>query len=172
MAKSKRSRAPSRMKMLDEPEAKPSRKGAGITARRAFAVTPQKIHDNAQFVRIRKESAGLSSSAQPQIIFDTKSQNPTTQRRPENHRTVVRLLDRQYKRLWLSCSCEYWLFYCEYAHAKIGSSDIIFSNGEPSVVTNPKAVPWLCKHTIRVLSRDSTVKKLVKLDKKFADIQH
>lgn len=47
---------------------------------------------------------------------------------------------------WVQCSCPFFLFNCEYALAKIGSSEIKYSNGKPPVVTNPKMVPFLCKH--------------------------
>ena len=61
---------------------------------------------------------------------------------------------------WVHCSCPFFLFNCEYALVKHGSSDFLkhnsktgdvpkFSNGKPPVVTNPKLVPYLCKHLYR-----------------------
>ena len=61
---------------------------------------------------------------------------------------------------WVHCSCPFFLFNCEYALVKAGSSDFLkhnsatgtvpeYSNEKPSVVTNPKFVPYLCKHLYR-----------------------
>lgn len=47
---------------------------------------------------------------------------------------------------WVKCSCPYFLFHVEYALAKVGSSEIDYSNGRPPVVTNPHTIPHLCKH--------------------------
>ncbi len=47
---------------------------------------------------------------------------------------------------WVKCSCPWFLFNAEYALAKVGSSEIDYSNGRPPVVTNPHTLPCLCKH--------------------------
>jgi len=52
---------------------------------------------------------------------------------------------------WVSCTCPFFLYRCEYALAKVGSSDIIHSNGLPPKQTNPRRVPYLCKHAFRAL---------------------
>lgn len=54
---------------------------------------------------------------------------------------------------WIHCSCPWFLFFCEYALAKRGSSDIINSNGKPPIITNPNQFPYACKHVISVLAR-------------------
>jgi len=54
---------------------------------------------------------------------------------------------------WIHCSCPWFLFFCEYALAKRGSSDIINSNGKPPNITNPRQFPYACKHVIAVLAR-------------------
>lgn len=54
---------------------------------------------------------------------------------------------------WMHCSCPWFLFFCEYALARRGSSDIINSNGKPPDITNPKQWPYACKHVIAVLDR-------------------
>ena len=153
-------------------KAKAGKKAVGLTAKQILGNTPSDVKDRAKEVRINKSSTGLSRKGNAQIIFDTESHSPTTKRRPPKHRTIIRLLNRQYRKLWVSCTCEYWMFYCEYAMAKFGASDIIHSNGQPPVVTNPGNWPYGCKHVTRVLNRKSIVDKLVKLDKKFADLQH
>ena len=50
----------------------------------------------------------------------------------------------------VSCSCEYFLYNCEYALAKQGASQIRYSNGQPPVVRNPQEKPILCKHLTRL----------------------
>ena len=169
MAKRKRARAPSK---VASPRATKTAGKQGITTRQLLNATPAKYHENAKHVRVTGESAGLSKSGRPQIIFRTRSKNPTTNRKPENHRTVVRLMDRGRKRLWVSCTCENFMYFWEYALAQIGASSILFGNGEPPVIMNPSMRTGGCKHVIRVLQRKSTVDKLVKLDEQFEDVQH
>jgi hypothetical protein len=50
---------------------------------------------------------------------------------------------------WVSCSCPNFLFVAEYALAKHGSSRIEYSNGKRPVITNPREIPFLCKHIYR-----------------------
>lgn len=54
---------------------------------------------------------------------------------------------------WVTCSCPWFLFFCEYALAKRGSSDIINSNGKPPIITNPRQWPYICKHVIAITQR-------------------
>ena len=49
---------------------------------------------------------------------------------------------------WVSCSCPYFLFFCEVALAKHKATDIKYSNGAAPKVTNPRRIPWLCKHLV------------------------
>jgi hypothetical protein len=54
---------------------------------------------------------------------------------------------------FVSCECPYFLFNCEYALTKSGNSEIHYSNGRPSYITNKakfgKFLPFLCKHLYR-----------------------
>lgn len=50
---------------------------------------------------------------------------------------------------WVKCSCPYFLYHCEYALAKFGSSEIDYSNGKPPHIMNPNQTPYLCKHLYR-----------------------
>lgn len=61
--------------------------------------------------------------------------------------------------VWVSCNCGFWCFTTEYAVAATGSTNIIFSNGQPPYVRNPKRVPYLCKHLFAVGSRLKPGKK-------------
>lgn len=53
------------------------------------------------------------------------------------------------KRVVVSCSCEFFMYYCEYALMTWGAARIKYSNGEPAVVRNPANVPLLCKHLVK-----------------------
>jgi hypothetical protein len=51
-------------------------------------------------------------------------------------------------KVWVTCSCEYWLYYCEVAVDAKGSTSILKSNGEMPKIRNPGMVPHLCKHLL------------------------
>lgn len=55
------------------------------------------------------------------------------------------------KRVIVSCECEFFLFYCEYALTTWGAARIKYSNGEPATVRNPANVPLVCKHLVKLL---------------------
>lgn len=69
-------------------------------------------------------------------------------------------------RVWIHCSCPFYLYHNEVVNALRKSSDVINSNGELPVVRNPRMIPYMCKHlialaklAITVKVRDTTVKK-------------
>lgn len=49
----------------------------------------------------------------------------------------------------VSCSCEFFMYTCEYALTMHGASTIMHSNGKPAKYTNPGNVPLLCKHLMK-----------------------
>lgn len=51
----------------------------------------------------------------------------------------------------VTCDCERFTFYYEYALAKKGAADIIQSTGEKPTTTNPSMKAGLCKHLTKVL---------------------
>jgi hypothetical protein len=53
--------------------------------------------------------------------------------------------------VWVSCSCNYFRYVCEWALSRYGSSDILYSNGRPARFTNPRGIGTLCKHLYVVL---------------------
>lgn len=55
------------------------------------------------------------------------------------------------KKIKVSCSCEFFTFYSEYALWTWGAANIRFSNGDPAVVRNPGNHPIVCKHLAQVL---------------------
>lgn len=48
--------------------------------------------------------------------------------------------------VWVRCTCPWFLYNCEYALTKAGSSWIHYSNGAAANQTNPKNIPYVCKH--------------------------
>jgi hypothetical protein len=62
----------------------------------------------------------------------------------EPHLQLVRIYTKD--RVWLTCDCKFWLYYCEVAVASAGSSSVLHSNGEDPGITNPSRIPFLCKH--------------------------
>lgn len=60
------------------------------------------------------------------------------------------LLSKQ-KRVLVSCDCEFFMYYSEYALSTWGAARIKYSNGEPAVVKNPGNLPLVCKHLVKVL---------------------
>ncbi len=70
--------------------------------------------------------------------------NKRDQEDPQPHRDTP---------VWVSCTCPWFKFVCEYALAKVGSSDIKYCNGDPPVIRNPKQVPILCKHCVLALEK-------------------
>lgn len=52
---------------------------------------------------------------------------------------------------WVSCTCEWFLYHCEVALWTKFSSDIIHSNGQDPVVTNPRRLALACKHCVATL---------------------
>ncbi len=56
-------------------------------------------------------------------------------------------------KVWASCECPYFLYHCEVALQKRGSTDINFSNGKLPKITNPRLVAHSCKHVVAALQR-------------------
>lgn len=61
--------------------------------------------------------------------------------------------------VWVSCSCEYFLFNCEVADAESDNSSIKYSNGKFPHITNPAGVQHLCKHLISAIRKGALLKK-------------
>lgn len=71
-------------------------------------------------------------------------------------------------KIWVSCTCPFFLFYNEYALAMVDSSDIQYSNGEPPVIRNPKMTPYVCKHGYMAITESiKTKNKFDKLREKY-----
>ena len=92
------------------------------------------------------------------IKFKIKDSVRTTPRDPiKRHDVLVRFKDTQQKTKGLalsgknvnvvvSCSCEFFMYMCEYALTHFSASFIKYSNGQPPLQTNPSLIPFTCKH--------------------------
>lgn len=52
--------------------------------------------------------------------------------------------------VWVSCSCPYWHYFCQYAVVKTGSTDfqhVLSSDSyKAPLIRNREEIPYLCKH--------------------------
>ena len=53
----------------------------------------------------------------------------------------------------VSCNCDFFKYYCEYALSKWEAANIRFSNGKPAKVTNPSNYPLVCSHIFHILKK-------------------
>ena len=132
---------------------KPS-KGKGLTARQMMRFTPQRIRENAEYVKVRRIRKRKSEPFSLGITVTDRRH--ATEEQP--HYMTIEVLSPkgernnmdQHTRIKCSCDCSNFKFMWEYALWKQGSADIIYSNGEPARETNSRNIPGTCKHLYRV----------------------
>ncbi len=148
--------APSR-KSAPKPVAKPKAPSVkrGLTIDSLMANTPASRRANA--IRDRVTIVGFRiNPAKTKIISKTLTYDTQGRRvevRPHNH-WVLKCDDDPANlklpfskaRVKIGCDCEDHLFRWEYALNHHGAADILRSNGEFPVFTNPGLVPGTCKH--------------------------
>lgn len=147
-----RAKTPTRQAKEDTPK--------GVPLATVLKSTPNKITYNAMDVKVMRPKKSMTSFGAPELLFTTVSDETASDEPPTKHLTVVRLVNRDKDRVWLSCNCDNFLYQWEYALAKHGGADIVYGNGEPAIVTNPKNIPGCCKHLYRVLRRKDTLSTL------------
>lgn len=134
----------------------------GLTAAAILVQTQPNIKLNARYVVIVK--------AEPKVLkggfaalrcvtyssHDSKGDPKTS--KPKRYRTSI-VSTQPNARLHLatlkvSCECPAHVFWGgEYALWRKGAAELVYGNGDPPVVRNPKLVPWACKHLTKVLSQ-------------------
>lgn len=136
----------------------------GYTLRKLIRSTPRLMINNAGNVVLKKVKKVKTRSGMPAVRAETYSTDPF---RPDKvlrlHTTIIIGLDTNkddnpdvkkpvnaHKKVLVSCDCESFVYTFEYANAAHGASRIIYSNGNPPVVTNPGLEPGLCKHLVRL----------------------
>lgn len=139
-----------------------------LTLGQMIRATPKKIWRNARGIRVMVVASKFGQTPEKEPYFEamikaksTSSATPRPLKKTEVHNVVIRQYGsdvvslaaggvRTTHRSWVHCSCEHFLFSCEFALAKRSSSSIINSNGDPPVITNPSLLPMVCKHIIAV----------------------
>ena len=132
----------------------------GMTLRQLLHSTPRLMINNAADVdiislKMTKTKSGMPTVKATMLTNDAYRPNRVKRRRntfiigAEKAKDGSPILDKpvnKHKKVLVSCSCENAVFMWEYANAAHGAGRLIYSNGEPPVVTNPGLAPGLCKH--------------------------
>lgn len=128
-------------------------KGNGLTVTQLLNAQPRYIFNSAEDVVIRTMDRGTTKLGFPGLraTCDVK-----TSKHPSPHRMSVVGSEKgvpihKAKAVIVRCSCEFFMYTCEYALTQWGAARIKFSNGEPALVTNPQNHPIVCKHLCKFL---------------------
>ena len=131
---------------------KHTNKGDGLSAHYILSRTPKYVKARGGYVKLIS-----AKRLKRNQIWRTATRTNILGERPRRHfQEVIVLTDKKIAdkaRLKVSCDCGFFLYTCEVALFLRGAADIIYSNGEMPVRTNPKKVPLVCKHLYVVLSR-------------------
>lgn len=123
----------------------------GLKLKQLLDKQPPYVINKASGLRITKvqkaESKKTGLPAVTAVVIDPESNNKghkcqiVTIETPKNVSP-----DLKTGHVKVSCDCEWFTFYCEYALTKWGAANIRYSNGEPAYTTNPSNYPLVCKH--------------------------
>ena len=58
----------------------------------------------------------------------------------------------QKSKVWVRCSCQFFLYTLEVVLSKSGTTTIKYSNGDDPETRNPQNVPYLCKHLYKAMA--------------------
>ena len=132
---------------------KPVLKGNGINALQFIKKVAKTQLMNSRYVKLVSVQRNKNK---PLIKFTTITQEPN--QKPRKHVQRIYAADQNYKgplylcpRLKVTCDCGNNLFQWEVANAYRGASDIIYSNGDYPIDTNPSLRPGCCKHLLKCL---------------------
>ena len=132
----------------------------GTNLKVLFRHTPPKTMKKKDSVRIKKKSYARTRDGFHEGRFLLRSKEPTTERKPQEHRVLVVKTDQARNRFWIHCSCEDFIFRWEYALTQHRSSAIVGGNGQPALITNPQNLPGMCIHCARVLTTKSVINRM------------
>jgi len=137
---------------------KASNRGDGLSAHYMLRRTPKYVRARGGFVKMIS-----TKSLKRRPLWRTVTRTNVLGERPRKHHQEIEILSGESitdkGRLKVSCDCGFFMYTCEVALFLRGAADIIYSNGEMPVYTNPKKVPLVCKHLYVVLSRLIKAKK-------------
>jgi hypothetical protein len=132
----------------------------GLSLKALIKFTPAYIRANAQDVIIKKYVANaITKGGYPAVT--AICQDLIESQRKHICSIVGKNKDEdslaKQSQVIVSCACENYMYYWEYSNFKNGCSRIIYSNGQPALITNPSNHPALCKHlytlAVQVMSR-------------------
>lgn len=128
----------------------------GMTLRQLVRGSPRLMFNNAVDVEAKKIIKKRTATGRPVIQGQmvTYDQWRTDRIRRVHDCHIIGMDDEQdkpvnrHRKVLVQCSCENFVYVFEYANASVGASRLIYSNGEPPLMTNPRLAPGCCKHLI------------------------
>ena len=127
--------------------------GPGLSPIQLIRKTAKTQINNSKYVTIRTVQR---HKTKPLVKFTTITKEPGQQARIHTQRIYA--TDPNYQgplylcpNIRVSCTCGDHLFRAEVALSYRGSADIIFSNGDFPIETNPTLKPQVCKHVLKCL---------------------
>ena len=97
--------------------------------------------------KLRKKNGYPMFLAKTRSLTDAKGR-PVPAGRANVYLTSVEIYEK--RQVIVSCSCDDWTFFWEFACNKKGAARIEYSNGEPPKEKNVNLVPGCCKHLYKV----------------------
>lgn len=128
-------------------------KGRGLNAMQLIRKVAKTQLANSQYVQIKSVQRNKNK---PLLKFTTITREPN--QKPRVHVQRIYATDPNYTgplylcpSIRVACDCGNNLFQWEIANAYHGVSDVIYSNGDFPIVTNPSLRPGCCKHILKCL---------------------
>lgn len=122
----------------------------GLTLSQIRKATPKYILNNSNEVVISSLKQKATKTGLPGVI--AKPVSVGMKGRKILYTATVVGKDKDYplyhrsQKVMVSCSCDFFMYYCEFALTRWHAATIKYSNGQPASVTNPSNVPMVCKH--------------------------
>lgn len=136
----------------------------GLTARMMMKTNkevalPLRNIKSLRILNMKRGSVTFRGKKHKGLKFFVKDSEKTTPRdKIKKHETLIMmqepassvpegaLFSDKNRNLIVSCSCEFHLYFCEYALTHYSASFIKYSNGKPPLTTNSGLIPFTCKH--------------------------
>ena len=153
--------APSREEKKVAPVGLPDQARAekGLSLKQMMRRQPRYIVNSGEDVVIRSYKPKKTKGGMPAIIGTSRDMHTKPMR---IHQFQVIGLNKEkssvskQEKIKVSCGCEFFTFYSEYALWTWGAANIRYSNGQPARVRNPGNHPVICKHLAKVLQTIAT----------------
>jgi len=124
----------------------------GLSLKGILRHTPKYIKNSSEDIAISSYKPTKTKGGLPAV---TGYSYDGTKKPRKKHKFQIIGLEKgkklsEQKRVKVSCQCEFFMYYSEYALWTWGAANITYSNGEPAVVRNPGNIPLYCKHLAMV----------------------